>query len=133
MPTVQAPIFFRIAFGVVIATGLSLSDPGEFINETDDSDGRVGFGATLSISPDGRFVFVAGETSVGVNFEDRVFVSVDGGEFLIVEDADDPLVAQRAAGVAASNNLVAFLIPANPRDEFDSQVTIGYATLPPPE
>jgi hypothetical protein len=74
-----------------------------------------------------------GETAVGANLEDRVYLSVDGGEFMIVEDGDAPLAAQRAAGVAASSNLVAFLIPADPSDPSSSRVSVGYATLPPPQ
>jgi hypothetical protein len=102
--------------------------PGTWVNLDDETDGRVGFGATVDISPNGRFVFVAGETAVGVDESERLYLSIDGGDFLIVEDSQDSLNAQRAAGVAASDNLVAFLIPAG--DSFSS-VSIGYATLPP--
>jgi hypothetical protein len=111
----------------------TLIDPaGAFLNGVDKTDGRVGFGATLSISPNGRFVFVAGETAVGVNPEERLYLSIDGGEFLVVEDSDDPLNSLRASGVAASDNLVGFLIPADP-DGLGSDVSVGYAPLPPPE
>jgi hypothetical protein len=107
----------------------NLMDPvGVFINGTNDVDGRVGFGATVAVSPDGRYVFVAGETAVGVDEQERLYISIDGENFQIAADADDSLNALRAAGVAASNNLVAFLIPAG---DSTSAVSIGYATLPP--
>jgi hypothetical protein len=107
-------------------------DPqGEFINGTDDNDGRVGFGATVGMSPNRRYVFVAGETAVGVDAKERLYLSRDGKDFLVVEDDDDPLDALRAAGVAASNDLVAFLIPES-LTGFTSNVSVGYATLPPP-
>ncbi len=110
----------------------SLIDPaGTFVNATNDNDGRVGFGATLGLSANGRFLFVAGETAVGVNEQERLYLSVDGAGFLPVDDADDSLNVLRAAGVAASDNLVAFLIPAD-LTTFTSSVSIGYATLPPP-
>ena len=50
---------------------------------------------------------------------------------LTVGQADDSLNVLRAAGVAASDNLVAFLIPAD-LTTTTSSVSIGYATLPPP-
>ena len=104
-----------------------IDPPGTWVNR-DETEGRVGFGATVDISPNERFVFVAGETAVGVDETERLYLSIDGGDFLIVEDSQDSLNAQRAAGVAAGDNLVAFLIPAS--DSFSS-VSIGYATLPP--
>ena len=73
-------------------------------------------------------MFVAGETGVGVDENERLYLSIDGDNFLIVEDGQDPLNAQRAAGVATSDNLVAFLIPGAGAS---SNVAIGYATLPP--
>ncbi len=110
----------------------SLIDPtGTFVNATDDNDGRVGFGATLGLSANGRFLFVAGETAVGVNEQERLYLSVDGADFLPVDDADDTLNVLRAAGVAASDNLVAFLITTD-LTAFTSSVSIGYAALPPP-
>jgi hypothetical protein len=110
----------------------SLIDPaGTFVNLINENDGRVGFGATLGLSANGRFLFVAGETAVGVNDQERLYLSVDGADFLPVDDDDDLLKVLRAAGVAASDNLVAFLIPAN-LIMTTSSVSIGYATLPPP-
>ena len=109
-----------------------LVDPaGEFINGEDQNDGRVGFGKTLSVSPDGRFVFVAGDADAGVAESERLYLSIDGGDFLIVEDGDDPLNALRASEVDASNNLVVFLIPADLSDPAHSDMAVGYATLPP--
>ena len=108
----------------------NLIDPaGTFVNGQDEFEGRVGFGATASVSPNGRYVFVAGETAVGVDERERLYISIDGAGFLMVEDSDDPLNAQRACGVSASDNLVAFLIPA--QTGASSSVAIGYATLPP--
>ena len=110
----------------------SILDPvGTFVSGTDDSNGRVGFGASLSISPNGRFVFLAGAAPVGVSLRDRLFMSLDGGNFMIVEDPADPDNALRAAAVCASDNLVAFLIPADLNAAISAN-TIGYATLPPP-
>ena len=57
-------------------------------------------------------------------------MSTDGAGFKIVADASDSLNALQAAGVAASNNLVAFLIPVG--GGATSDVSVGYATLPPP-
>ncbi|HUU84252.1 MAG TPA: C1 family peptidase [Phycisphaerae bacterium] len=112
---------------------IGLVDPaGDFVNGRDKFDGRVGFGATVSISPDGRFVFVGGETAVGVNLDERLYLSIDGGDFLAIGDPDDPQNALRAAGVAVGNNLVAFLIPADLSSGFGSGVSVGYATLPRP-
>jgi len=109
-----------------------LVDPaGGFINGLDSNDGRVGFGETVSISPNGRFAFVAGDIVVGVDFSERLFVSIDGGDFLIVEDADDPLNALRAGHVDASDNLVVFVIPADLSDLAYIGMSVGYATLPP--
>lgn len=110
----------------------TLVDPvGTFVNGQDETDGRVGFGATLCISPNGRFAFAGGETAVGVNSMDRLYLSTDGGSFLIVQDPSDSLNALRAAGVACSDNLVAFLIPTD-LTTTTSSVTVGYAALPPP-
>ena len=107
----------------------NLMDPaGLYVNGVNDQDGRVGFGATVAVSPSGRYVFVAGETAVGVDEQERLYVSVDGGNFQVVADATDALNAQRAAGVAASNNLVAFLLPAAGAT---SAVSVGYAVLDP--
>ena len=110
----------------------SLIDPaGTNVNGQDVSDGRVGFGATVGISQNGRFVFVAGETAVGVDENERLFLSMDGGSFLSVVDPADPDGVLRAAGVAVSDNLVAFLITTD-LTMFTSNVAVGYATLPPP-
>ena len=111
----------------------SLHDPsGAFVNGQDENDGRLGFGATVAISPNGRFVFVAGETGVGVDEVERLYLSADGGFFQGVEDTSDALDVRRAAGVAASDNVVAFLIPDDPTNLVSSDVSIGYAPLPPP-
>lgn len=110
----------------------SLIDPtGLFVNGEDAADGRWGFGATADISPNGRWIFVAGETIVDVNTQERLYLSEDGGDFIPVADSSDPFNVLRAAGVACSNNLVAFLIPVDP-DAVISAVTVGYAELPPP-
>ena len=110
----------------------SVLDPtGAFVNGTDDTDGRIGFGASVGISPNGRFVFIAGAAPVGVSLKDRLYMSTDGGNFLIVADPADPDNALRAAAVGVSDNLVAFLIPADLNAAISSN-TIGYATLPPP-
>ncbi|MCG8406124.1 MAG: hypothetical protein MI923_13085 [Phycisphaerales bacterium] len=107
-------------------------DPlGEFVNGGDADDGRVGFGASVSISPNGRFVFVAGAAPVEVSEEERLYLSIDGANFSPVEDTDDALNILRASAVDCSDNLVAFLIPQDLDDPI-SPVTIGYATLPPP-
>ncbi|MBN1347752.1 MAG: hypothetical protein JXQ73_34015 [Phycisphaerae bacterium] len=109
----------------------SLYDPsGAFVNGSDENDGRLGFGATVAISPNARFVFVAGETAVGVDEQERLYLSMDGGYFECVLDDDDPDDVLRAAGVACSNNLVAFLIPAT-LSGTTSDVSVGYAVLPP--
>lgn len=110
----------------------ALVDPeGAFINGVDDAEGRVGFGATLAVSPDGRYAFVAGETAVGVDQRERLYLSIAGDDFKVVTDADQPLTALRASGVSASDNLVAFLIPAD-GGAGASAVSVGYAVLPPP-
>ncbi|MBX3394963.1 MAG: hypothetical protein KF841_06310 [Phycisphaerae bacterium] len=110
----------------------SLIDPtGLFVNGENASDGRWGFGATADISPNGRWIFVAGETIVDVNTQERLYLSEDGGDFIPVADSSDPFNVIRAAGVSCSNNLVAFLIPVDP-DAVISAVTVGYAELPPP-
>ena len=107
-------------------------DPvGEFVNGGDADDGRVGFGASVSISPNGRYAFVAGAAPVEVGEEERLYLSIDGANFMPVEDTDDPLNILRASAVDCSNNLVAFLIPQDLDDPI-SPVSVGYATLPPP-
>lgn len=107
-------------------------DPnGEFVNGDDSTDGRVGFGLSVAASPDGVYVFVAGDSAVGVGLVERLYVSDSGGAFQIVQDAADSLNALRASSVAASSNLVAFLIPADVTDQIGTSVSIGYATLPP--
>jgi len=117
----------RALFGTADNPNNLIDPPGRWVNRN-ETEGRVGFGATVDISPDGRFVFVAGETAVGVDEGERLYLSIEGNDFLIVEDGEDPLNAQRAAGVAASNNLVAFLIPGAGAS---TNVSIGYAALPP--
>lgn len=102
--------------------------PGDYVNGRDTGNGRVGFGATVAVSPSGQYVFVAGETAVGVDVDERLFVSVNGGAFQIVADPEDSLNALRACGVACSDNVVAFLIPASPTDT-SSSVLVGYAAL----
>ncbi|HOW74200.1 MAG TPA: hypothetical protein PKY77_26655 [Phycisphaerae bacterium] len=118
----------------VVGTGDTLTsvlDPaGTCVNGSDTSDGRIGFGATLAITPSGKYVFVAGETTVSVDVDERLFVSVDGADFQMVADPDDSLNAIRAAGVAASDNMVAFLIPASLSGS-SSYVRVAYATLSP--
>ena len=118
----------------VVGTGETLTSvldpPGTNVNGTSTSDGRIGFGATLAITPSGKYVFVAGETAVSVDVDERLYVSVDGAAFQMVADSADSLNAMRAAGVAASDNMVAFLIPASLSGS-SSAVTVAYATLSP--
>lgn len=119
----------------LLAATTSINSPvdpaGDFINGVDENDGRVGFGATTAISPDGQYAFVAGEVAVGVDEMERLSMSTAGGDFQPVADSDDALNVLRAAGVACSDNLVAFLIPES-LSGTTSDVSIGYATLPPP-
>jgi hypothetical protein len=117
----------------IIGAGEDLTNvidpPGTYVNGSNSSNGRVGYGATLAITPNGRYVFVAGETAVGVDTDERLCVSVDGSAFLMVADATDSLNAMRATGVAASDNMVAFLIPYP--GGASSDVAVAYATLSP--
>lgn len=106
----------------------ALVDPAsEFVNGVDDTDGRVGFGSAVTITPNGSLVFVSGEPTVGVETGERLYVSADGGAFLAIEDQDDPQGVLRAAGAAASNNLLGFLIP----EADGAGMSVGYALLPP--
>lgn len=114
----------------------SLVDPtGTFVNGEDATDGRVGFGAAADVSPDGKYVFVSGETIVDVSVQERLSVSTDGGEFkACVELADLNAVALnaiRASGASCSNNLVAWNYPIDPTQTFSS-ISVAYAVLPPP-
>ena len=121
----------RAIMGNTADTSAILDPAGAFVSGSDDTNGRIGFGASVGISPNGRFVFLAGASPVGVSLRDRLFMSTDGGNFMIVADPADPNNALRAAAVGVSNNLVAFLIPADLNAAISSN-TIGYATLPPP-
>ena len=128
----SAAVFANRALVGTTGNLTDLVDPaGGFINGLDDNDGRVGFGKKLGISPNGRFAFVGGDTTVGVSFDERLFVSIDGGDFLIVEDANDPLNALRGAEPDASDNLVVFFIPSDLSDLNYFDMTVGYAVLPP--
>lgn len=116
----------------VVGTGDTLTSvldpPGTYVNGSSEADGRIGFGATVAITPSGKYVFVAGETAVSVDVDERLYVSVDGAAFQMVADSDDSLNAIRATGVAASDNMVAFLIPASLTGS-SSYVRVAYATL----
>jgi len=114
----------------------NLVDPaGAFVNGEDDSDGRFGFGAIVDVSPDGKYVFVSGETIVDVSVQERLFVSTDGGVFKACVELADFSVADlnaiRAAGAACSNNVVAWNYPIDPTVQF-STIGVAYAVLPPP-
>ncbi len=117
----------RAVIGTDDNLDVAVDPTGTYVNGSNESDGRVGFGATLAITPNGRYVFVAGETGVGVDTDERLFVSVDGGDFQIVADSSDSLNAMQATGVAASDNMVAFLIPYP--GGASSDVAVAYATL----
>ena len=117
----------------IVGSGEDLTNvidpPGTYVNGSNNSNGRVGFGATVAITPNGRYVFVAGETAVGVDTDERLSVSVDGGAFQLVADSSDTLNAMRATGVAASDSVVAFLIPYP--GGASSDVAVAYAPLSP--
>ena len=118
------------------STLASLLDPaGTFINGTNADNGRIGFGAVADVSPDGKYVFVSGETIVDVSLQERLSISTDGGEFkACVELADLNAVALnaiRASGASCSNNLVAWNYPIDPTATF-STISVAYAVLPPP-
>lgn len=113
----------------------SLVDPaGTFINGANATDGRVGYGAFADVSPDGRHVFVSGETIVDVSVQERLSLSTDGGVFkACVELADlntTELKAIRASGASCSNNVVAWNYPIDPTQTFSS-ISVAYAVLPP--
>jgi len=113
----------------------NLVDPdGAFVNGTDATDGRFGYGAFADVSPDGTYVFVSGETIVDVSVQERLFLSTSGGVFkACVETADfdaTTLNAIRASGAGCSNNLVAWNYPIDPDATF-STIGVAYAILPP--
>lgn len=121
----------RALSGIATAPDDLIDPAGVFINGTDGADGRVGFGSTISISPNGSYVFVAGAPPVDVDARERLYLSIDGANFQPIEDAGDPTGFLSAAGVSASNNVVAFLIPSDINTPGGS-VSVGYAELPPP-
>lgn len=124
-------IINRTIFGNVTDPLNPTDASGTFVNGADATDGRYGFGAGLSISPNARFNFVAGSTGVEVGDEERLFLSLDGAAYLPVEDLTEATSVLRAGGVCASDNLVAFNIPLDPASGSFAE-TVGYATLPPP-
>jgi len=119
----------RALVGSGASSTVQVDPTGAYVNGSSTQYGRVGFGATVAASPDGKYVFVAGETAVGVDVDERLYVSVEGGDFQMVADSSDTLNAQRACGVSVSNNVVAFLIPVTSQST-SSDVMVGYATLP---
>lgn len=108
-----------------------LLDPaGVTIAGGDDASlGRVGFGARVAISPNGRFVCIAGAPPVGVGESERLYISIDGGAFRPVVDAADSTGFLRAAGVDCSNTHIAVLIPQD-LNSIGTQTTVAYAELP---
>lgn len=101
---------------------------GTYVNGNDSMDGRIGFGNSVAMTPDARYIFVAGDTAVDVDDSERLSVSVDGSAFRPVLDAEDELQVARAAGVVASDKLVAFIVPMS--TEAPGVVTVAYAVLP---
>ncbi len=102
-----------------------LLDPqGSYLNGVDETAGRVGFGRSLGISDDGKYVFVAGDSADGVGDDERLYVSTSGGVFTAVADSADSLNAQQAAGITVGDSLAAFLIPAD-----SNGVSVGYIEL----
>lgn len=123
-------IINRTMFGNVTSPLSPTDASGTFVNGNDATAGRYGFGASLSISPNGRFNFVAGSPIVQVGEEERLFLSLDGAAYLPVEDLTEATGVLQAAGVQTSDNLVAFNIPTDPTGVSFTE-TVGYATLPP--
>ncbi len=101
---------------------------GTYVNGKDSMDGRIGFGNSVAMTPDARYIFVAGDSAVDVDDSERLSVSVDGSGFRPVLDAEDELLVTRAAGVVASDKLVAFIVPMSV--EAPAVVTVAYAVLP---
>lgn len=104
----------RSVWGQIIAGGTPEST---FVSGTDDligedrTDGLLGYGTSMTITPDGRFRFIAGGGTIGT--AEYIQVST-GGAFTTFPDApggDDPFGRLPGSEVHASNSVCAFRTP----------------------
>ena len=87
---------------------------------TSANHGMVGFGSTAAITPDGKYIFIAGLDDVG---QTERFQTYKGARFVAQRDATEKPAFLKASDLVASSKIVAFKIGR------DNKTKLGYIKL----
>lgn len=113
----------RSAIGTTQALAqIAPAELGAFINAANSDDGAIGFGQSIAITPDGRFFFLAGKTSISSG--EFLQASVGGGFTVLTSPEGSTPPGCPASDVHASDTIVAFKTGSS------ADTTLGYLVLP---